>query len=42
MIREAGGTVSELDGGDLLTTGNVVCGNEYVHNELIRLLRPLK
>jgi myo-inositol-1(or 4)-monophosphatase len=42
MIREAGGTVSELDGGDLLTTGNVVCGNEYVHNELTRILRPLK
>lgn len=42
MIREAGGTVSEIDGGDLLTTGNVVCGNEYVHDELTRLLRPLK
>jgi myo-inositol-1(or 4)-monophosphatase len=42
LIQEAGGTSSELDGGDVLATGNIVCGNEYVHNELIRILRPLK
>ena len=42
LIREAGGTVSELDGGDLLATGNVVCGNENVHDDLTKILRPLK
>jgi myo-inositol-1(or 4)-monophosphatase len=41
MIREAGGTVGDIDGGDLLKTGNVVCGNEYVHGELARILKPL-
>ncbi len=42
MIREAGGTVGKIDGGKLLQTGNVVCGNEFVHGELTRILRPLK
>ncbi|HEY0330651.1 MAG TPA: inositol monophosphatase family protein [Rhodopseudomonas sp.] len=42
MVKEAGGTVGEIDGGDLLKTGNVVCGNEFVHGELTRILRPLK
>jgi len=42
LIQEAGGTSSELDGGDVLATGNIVCGNEYVHDELTRILRPLK
>src|ERR1700710_202123 len=32
IIREAGGVVGDIHGGeDLLKTGNVVCGNEYVH-----------
>uniref|UniRef100_Q07HE6 Inositol-1-monophosphatase n=1 Tax=Rhodopseudomonas palustris (strain BisA53) TaxID=316055 RepID=Q07HE6_RHOP5 len=42
LIQEAGGTSSEIDGGDVLTTGNIVCGNDYVHAELTRILRPLK
>jgi myo-inositol-1(or 4)-monophosphatase len=41
LIREAGGKVGDLHGGDLLKTGNVVCGNEYVHDELVKILRPL-
>lgn len=41
MIREAGGKVGDLHGGDLLKTGNVVCGNEYVHDELAKILQPL-
>ena len=43
MIREAGGIVSDIQtSGDPLLTGDVVCGNETVHAELIRILRPLK
>jgi len=43
MIREAGGVVSDIQtSGDPLLTGDVVCGNETVHAELIRILRPLK
>ncbi|UGV27939.1 inositol monophosphatase [Rhodopseudomonas boonkerdii] len=41
MIKEAGGLVSDIDGGDLLKTGDVVCGNEVVHNSLVKILRPL-
>src|ERR1700749_491852 len=42
MVREAGGTVSCVDGNDdPLQTGHVVCGNEFVHGELIKILKPL-
>jgi myo-inositol-1(or 4)-monophosphatase len=42
MVREAGGTISGMAGNDdALTTGHVVCGNEYVHGELVKLLKPL-
>ncbi|MDE2601595.1 MAG: inositol monophosphatase [Bradyrhizobium sp.] len=42
IVREAGGIVSCVDGkSDPLDTGNVVCGNEYVHAELVKILRPL-
>ena len=26
---------------DPLKTGHVVCGNEYVHGELVKILKPL-
>ncbi|WP_441278144.1 inositol monophosphatase family protein [Tardiphaga sp. 172_B4_N1_3] len=41
LIKEAGGTVGDIDGGDVLTTGNVVAGNEFVHGALTKILRPL-
>ncbi|MEH2475242.1 myo-inositol-1(or 4)-monophosphatase [Nitrobacteraceae bacterium AZCC 2161] len=41
LIREAGGAVADIQGGDVLKTGNVVCGNEYVNGELTRILKPL-
>jgi myo-inositol-1(or 4)-monophosphatase len=41
MIREAGGTVGDIHGGDLLKTGNVVAGNEAIHGELVKILKPL-
>ncbi|MET0222356.1 MAG: inositol monophosphatase family protein [Tardiphaga sp.] len=42
LIKEAGGTVGDLDGGDVLATGNVVAGNEFVHGALTTILKPLK
>ncbi len=43
MIREAGGIVSDIQtSGDPLITGDVVCGNETIHAELTKILRPLK
>src|SRR6201999_1253859 len=42
MIREAGGTVSGIEGDDdPLKTGNLICGNEFVHGELVKILKPL-
>ncbi|MDB5656373.1 MAG: Inositol(or 4)-monophosphatase [Tardiphaga sp.] len=41
LIKEAGGTVGDIHGGDVLKTGNVVCGNEFVNGELTRILKPL-
>src|SRR4029450_6129871 len=43
MVREAGGTISGIEGSDdPLKTGHVVCGNEYVHGELVKILKPLE
>jgi myo-inositol-1(or 4)-monophosphatase len=43
LIREAGGVVSDIQTpGDPLLSGDVVCGNETIHGELTKLLRPLK
>jgi len=40
VVREAGGFLSDLDGGDaILSKGNVAAGNETMHRELLRLLR---
>ncbi|MGH6679244.1 MAG: inositol monophosphatase family protein [Bradyrhizobium sp.] len=42
MIREAGGIVSGIEGNDnALTTKNVVCGNEFVHAELVKTFKTL-
>src|ERR1700744_5910550 len=42
MVREAGGLVSGIAGNDdPLVTRNVICGNEFVHGELVKILKPL-
>ena len=42
LVREAGGVISNLDGGDdVLTRGNVVAGTPAVHAELIALISPV-
>jgi myo-inositol-1(or 4)-monophosphatase len=42
IVREAGGIVSGIAGDDdALRTGNVICGNEHVHAELVKILKPL-
>ena len=39
MVREAGGTVSGFDGNDdPLKTGDMICGNEAIHGELVKIL----
>jgi myo-inositol-1(or 4)-monophosphatase len=40
LVREAGGFVSDLDGGEaILAKGHVAAGNETMHRELLRLLK---
>ncbi|MBB4197422.1 inositol monophosphatase [Rhodoblastus sphagnicola] len=40
LIREAGGYVSDADGGQaMLTTGGVCAGNEFIHRQLLDLLK---
>jgi myo-inositol-1(or 4)-monophosphatase len=40
MVREAGGTITGIDGkDDALTTGHVLCGNELIHRELLKVLQ---
>jgi myo-inositol-1(or 4)-monophosphatase len=40
LVREAGGFVSDADGGDsMLATGSVVAGNEYLQREVVRVLK---
>ena len=42
IVREAGGIVSGIKGDDdPLKTGDVICGNEFVHAELVKMLKPL-
>jgi myo-inositol-1(or 4)-monophosphatase len=40
LVREAGGFVTDLDGGEgVLTKGQVAAGNDTMHRELLRLLK---
>jgi len=42
IVREAGGLVSGIAGNDdAVATRNVICGNEFVHGELVKILKPL-
>ncbi len=42
LIREAGGTVTELGGGKHpMESGNILAGNLKIHHELDKILRPL-
>lgn len=39
LVREAGGFVSDLEGGKtMLESGNVIAGNEFVHRSLMKIL----
>ncbi len=40
MVQEAGGTATDMDGGpDVLSTGNVLCGSDGVHRELLEIVQ---
>jgi myo-inositol-1(or 4)-monophosphatase len=40
ILREAGGFVTDMKGGPaMMKDGSVVCGNEYIHRSLLKLLK---
>jgi myo-inositol-1(or 4)-monophosphatase len=40
LVREAGGFVSDIEGGEaMMETGHIVAGNEMMHGELVRRLK---
>jgi myo-inositol-1(or 4)-monophosphatase len=40
LVREAGGFISDLEGGDaMLAKGTVVAGNEAIHRQLLSALK---
>jgi myo-inositol-1(or 4)-monophosphatase len=43
LVREAGGFVSDLDGGDaMLATGHIVAGNEVLHRDTLTVLKAVR
>jgi myo-inositol-1(or 4)-monophosphatase len=43
LIREAGGYVTDADGGsNPMATRSIACGNEFLHGELIKLLKKAR
>jgi myo-inositol-1(or 4)-monophosphatase len=42
LVREAGGFVSDIDGGDkIFETRDIIAGNEHIQRELVRVLKPI-
>jgi myo-inositol-1(or 4)-monophosphatase len=40
LVREAGGFISDADGGpEMMANGTICCGNEFIHRRLLDLLR---
>lgn len=43
LVREAGGYVSDIDGGDsMLAKGHIVAGNETLHQQTLRVLKEAR
>ncbi|NOR52346.1 MAG: inositol monophosphatase [Gammaproteobacteria bacterium] len=42
LVKEAGGMVGDFSGGDeYLKTGNIIAGNPYVYEDIVKRLQPL-
>jgi myo-inositol-1(or 4)-monophosphatase len=40
LVREAGGVVTDLNGGDqMLANGQMLCANDPLHPQLLKLLK---
>jgi len=38
-VREAGGTVLEVDGGDFMQTGSIICANQSLLPQFTKAVR---
>jgi myo-inositol-1(or 4)-monophosphatase len=42
LVREAGGFVTDIEGGDkIFETRDIIAGNDYIHSELVKILKPI-
>lgn len=42
LIKEAGGVITDFGGGEnYLTTGNIIGGNEHIHNEILKIIKQI-
>ncbi len=42
LVREAGGFVSDIEGGSkIFETRDIIAGNDYIHRELVKILKPI-
>ncbi len=42
LITEAGGVITDFEGGEeFLSKGDIVSGSTYVHNEILKIIRPI-
>ncbi|MEO0754537.1 MAG: inositol monophosphatase family protein, partial [Pseudomonadota bacterium] len=42
LVKEAGGAVDEMDGGNVLSTGSVLASNGHLQDDLLKRLRRAK
>ncbi|MBN9547154.1 MAG: inositol monophosphatase [Alphaproteobacteria bacterium] len=43
LVKEAGGVITDMHGGEqMLAKGNVICANEHLHPQLLKLLKGVK
>jgi myo-inositol-1(or 4)-monophosphatase len=43
LVKEAGGVITDMHGGEqMLAKGNVLCANEHLHPQLLKLLKSVK
>jgi myo-inositol-1(or 4)-monophosphatase len=43
LVREAGGVISDMAGGDqMFANGHVICANEHLHPKLLKLLKSVE
>jgi myo-inositol-1(or 4)-monophosphatase len=43
LVKEAGGVITDMNGGEqMMTNGQVLCANENLHPQLLKLLKSVK